>query len=68
MYLSILFFRDYSEKKIKENVECEIFQTILEEARDSYSTDIVHECQSNYPEDMENNLENIILWLQQWHL
>jgi adenylate kinase len=60
------FCREYPEKKIQENVECEIFQTILEEARGSYSTDIVHECPSNTPDEMETNLENIVTWLQQW--
>ncbi|XP_028397464.1 adenylate kinase isoenzyme 6-like isoform X1 [Dendronephthya gigantea] len=58
--------REYSEKKIQENVECEIFQSILEEARESYSTDIVHECVSNTPEEMERNLDNIQRWLQEW--
>lgn len=65
--LTCFFCRDYSEKKIQENVECEIFQTILEEARESYSNNIVHECSSNTPEDMEVNLENIQAWIQQWH-
>lgn len=62
----VLVFREYSQKKIQENIECEIFQTILEEARESYSTDIVHECQSNTPAEMETNLDNIQIWLQQW--
>lgn len=28
--------RGYNEKKIRENVECEIFGVLLEEARESY--------------------------------
>jgi adenylate kinase len=63
---TVLVSREYPEKKIQENVECEIFQTILEEAKESYSADIVHECQSNTPEEMETNLDNIQRWLQQW--
>lgn len=66
--------RGYSEFKIKENVECEIFGTLLEEARESYrlvfsylqkfnknyfSEDIVHELQSETTEQMEENLERI---------
>ena len=58
--------RDYSKEKIEENVQCEIFQTLLEEARDSYEPDIVHELMSNAPEDMENNLEQIVLWVSTW--
>lgn len=36
--------RGYSQKKISENIECEIMQVIVEEARDSYKceTDPVH--------------------------
>ncbi|XP_057316042.1 adenylate kinase isoenzyme 6-like [Hydractinia symbiolongicarpus] len=58
--------RGYSVDKIKENVECEIFQTLLEEARQSYDVNIVHEIQSNTPDDMEQNLEQIVQWIQTW--
>ena len=61
-------FRGYTEKKVQENVQCEIFQTLLEEARESYKTEIVHELQSNTPEQMEENLNNIMAWLEQWKL
>ena len=54
------------EKKVQENVQCEIFQTILEEARDSYKHEIVHELNSNKPDDMEENLSRILQWIQQW--
>lgn len=58
--------RLYSAKKIQENVQCEIFQTILEEARESYKNNVVHELPSNTPEDMENNLDQIMQWVQVW--
>ena len=58
--------RKYSEEKIKENVQCEIFQTLLEEARESYDTNIVHELESNTSADMERNLEQIIQWIKTW--
>lgn len=51
--------RGYSEIKIKENVECEIFQIVLEEARESYSKNIILELKNNTIEDMENNIEII---------
>lgn len=41
-------------------------QTLLEEARESYDPEIVHELQSNTPEDLEQNLDRIILWIEQW--
>ena len=58
--------RNYSEEKIKENVQCEIFQTLLEEARESYDINIVHELESNNPTDMERNLDQIIQWINSW--
>ena len=63
---SFSYCRGYSGKKLKENIECEIFQTILEEARESYKKEIVHELQSNTPEELENNLEQIQMWIDQW--
>lgn len=58
--------RGYKGKKLTQNVECEIFQTILEEARESYRKEIVHELQSDSPEQLETNLEQIEAWIQQW--
>ncbi|KAF2879362.1 hypothetical protein ILUMI_26809 [Ignelater luminosus] len=58
--------RGYSGKKLEDNIQCEIFQTILEEARASYATEIVHELSSHTPEELESNLQRICLWLQQW--
>lgn len=58
--------RGYSEKKRSENMECEIMQVVLEESRESYNPDIVHELQSNTPEDMEGNIARIEQWLEAW--
>jgi len=58
--------RGYTGKKLQENIQCEIFQTILEEARDSYKAEIVHELSSNSPSDMEDNLVRITEWIQQY--
>ncbi|CAF0731536.1 unnamed protein product [Brachionus calyciflorus] len=60
--------RDYSEKKIQENVQAEIFQVLLDEALDSYKPEIVFELQSNTPEDMDENLNKIKNWIQQWKI
>jgi len=54
----------YEGRKLRENVECEIFQTILEEARDSYRAEIVHELASNTPDDMESNISQILKWIE----
>ena len=58
--------RGYSGKKLSDNVECEIMQTLLEEARESYSIEIVHELNSNTPAELEQNMERICSWIEQW--
>jgi adenylate kinase len=58
--------RGYNEKKRSENMEAEIMQVILEEARDSYAHEIVHEVASNTVDDMESNVTRIDQWCKQW--
>ena len=58
--------RDYNETKVEENVQCEIFQTILDEAQESYKPEIVHELRSDEPAEIESNAFNIKLWIEQW--
>ena len=60
--------RKYSERKRSENMECEIMQIILEEAREAFPAEIVHEVPSNTLEDMENNVERVQAWIKQWIL
>ena len=52
--------------KLTNNIECEIFQTILEEAKDSYKAEIVFELTSNVPEDLEHNIDTIVQWIDEW--
>ena len=54
--------RNYSEKKRTENLECEIMQTCLEEAMESYDANIVQELPNNTLEDLESNVERIMSW------
>lgn len=58
--------RGYTGKKLQDNVQCEIFQTIYEEAREAYSEEIVHQLPSDTPEDLERNLEQLVQWTEQW--
>lgn len=58
--------RGYGEKKLRDNLECEIFQTILDEARDSYDTQIVHELRSDTDKDLKENISRIVRWVKQW--
>jgi adenylate kinase len=58
--------RGYNEKKRQENMESEIMQVILEEAREAYDHDIVYEVPSNTVEDMESNVNRVKAWSKQW--
>ncbi|EQC27844.1 hypothetical protein SDRG_14426 [Saprolegnia diclina VS20] len=61
-----LVARGYSEKKVQENVECEIMQVVLEEAQSSYEPEIVQELSSVSIEDMESNVARVMAWAQHW--
>lgn len=41
-------------------------QVVLEEARSSYANEIIVELNSDSTEDLENNVERIIQWIQNW--
>eukprot|EP00542_Grammatophora_oceanica_P006090 CAMPEP_0194059698 /NCGR_PEP_ID=MMETSP0009_2-20130614/69767_1 /TAXON_ID=210454 /ORGANISM="Grammatophora oceanica, Strain CCMP 410" /LENGTH=193 /DNA_ID=CAMNT_0038710351 /DNA_START=45 /DNA_END=626 /DNA_ORIENTATION=+ len=58
--------RGYSDKKRDENMECEIMQVILEEAREAYDHEIVHEVPSNTTEDIDSNIARVEAWTKQW--
>lgn len=58
--------RNYPEAKLQENLDAEIMQVLLEEARESYDEDIVIELQSNTPVDTESNVERIEKWIEEW--
>ena len=58
--------RGYSDTKIRGNVECEIFQTLIEEAKESYDEDIVKVCASDSIEDMEENEKSICEFIRNW--
>lgn len=58
--------RGYGERKLQENMECEIMQVVLEEAREAYDVNIVHEVPSNTVEDMESTVQRVRDWSKQW--
>merc|ERR1740128_1291969 len=58
--------RGYSGKKLEENVQAEIFQTILDEAKESYREEIVVELQSEVEEHVESNVSRVMMWVEQW--
>ncbi|PQE16567.1 POS9-activating factor FAP7 protein [Rutstroemia sp. NJR-2017a BBW] len=58
--------RNYPEAKLQENLDAEIMEVLLEEARESYDEEIVVELTSDTSEEMESNVERIEGWIKQW--
>ncbi|KAI0123510.1 AAA domain-containing protein [Xylariales sp. AK1849] len=58
--------RKYAEAKLQENLDSEIMEVLLQEARDSYDEQIVVELTSNDSDQMESNVDRIEAWVKQW--
>ncbi|XP_020805517.1 adenylate kinase isoenzyme 6 homolog [Drosophila serrata] len=58
--------RQYNEKKLKSNIECEIFATILEEAYDSYKEDKVFKLCNETKADADNCLKTVKNWYRMY--
>lgn len=58
--------RHYPEQKLQENLDSEIMEVLLEEARESYDAEIVVELQSNELEDLDSNVDRIEKWITSW--
>lgn len=58
--------RNYSEQKLQENMDAEIMEVLLDEARDAFDVEMVIELQSNTLEDTESNASRIEAWVEQW--
>ncbi|KAJ1554780.1 hypothetical protein HK405_004082 [Cladochytrium tenue] len=56
--------RGYNQKKITENIDCEIMEVVAGEARESYAEDVVVELRSETLEDMEENVHRIETWIE----
>lgn len=57
--------RGYNQKKIDENIDCEIFGVLKEEVEDSYSKEKIMELQSNEVDDMQANMNTIALRIKE---
>lgn len=58
--------RGYGEKKLQENMDCEIMEVLSQEARDAYDNEMVVELKSEKMEDIDSNVERIEQWIRQW--
>ncbi|KAL2114594.1 hypothetical protein VUR80DRAFT_4577 [Thermomyces stellatus] len=58
--------RDYPEAKLQENLDTELMDVLIQEAREAYDEEIVIELQSNESDEMEENVDRIEAWVKQW--
>lgn len=58
--------RGYAEAKLQENLQCEIMQVCLEEARESYAQEIVIELPNNAVEDRDAGVARVEDWHRAW--
>lgn len=58
--------RNYSETKLQQNLDAEIFQELLEEARGAYDGNVVQEMWSDDLGMMDENVERIGGWVEEW--
>ena len=68
MQSTLSFIRHYPLKKIQENNEAEIMEVVLDEARSSYTQEIVIELRSEDTEDLESNVGRIVQWISSWRV
>ncbi|KAL8645111.1 MAG: hypothetical protein Q9226_007451 [Calogaya cf. arnoldii] len=58
--------RNYPEQKMQENMDAEIMEVLLNEAREAFEPELVIELQSNTSDDVEGNASRIETWIEQW--
>ncbi|KAH1191736.1 Adenylate kinase isoenzyme 6 [Glycine max] len=58
----------YKDSKLSNNIECEIFQVLLEEAKESYSEEKVIAMKSDNIEDISRNVATLTDWVRNWSL
>jgi len=58
--------RKYTAKKLEENMDAEIMQVLLDEAREAYDEEIVVELRSDELTDVDGNVERIQQWVERW--
>ncbi|KAF7862813.1 uncharacterized protein EAF02_010362 [Botrytis sinoallii] len=58
--------RNYPEAKLQENLDAEIMEVLLDEARESYDEEIVVELRSDTSDEVESNVKRVEAWVKQW--
>jgi adenylate kinase len=58
--------RGYGARKLEQNMDAEIMQVLLDEARGAFDEEVVVELKSNTMEDLDANVERVAQWVEQW--
>lgn len=58
--------RKYNPLKLSQNIDSEIMEVILDDARNYFPLERIVELQSNVLEDQDTNVERIGQWLRSW--
>ncbi|GAB4852398.1 Adenylate kinase isoenzyme 6 [Ancistrocladus abbreviatus] len=58
--------RGYTGSKLSNNIECEIFQVLLEEAKESYPEEIVVNMRCDSIDDISRNVATLKDWVTNW--
>jgi len=58
--------RCYSDAKVRQNVDCEIFQVLLDEARSVFDSSMVREMVNNNNNDLLKNVAEVVAWRDEW--
>lgn len=67
LHIFIVFLnRGYTGSKLSNNIECEIFQVLLEEAKESYREDIVVALKNDTVDEMNTNVATLANWTRSW--
>ncbi|KAL1886067.1 factor activating pos9 [Ceratocystis pirilliformis] len=58
--------RNYAEAKLQENLDSELMDVLITEAREGFEESIVVELNSNTTEEMDENIDRISSWVKNW--
>lgn len=58
--------RGYAQNKIDEDMDAEIMEVALQEAREAYDEEIVIELFSDDVDEIEGNVERVKKWVEAW--
>eukprot|EP00922_Rhytidocystis_sp_ex-Travisia-forbesii_P064289 GHVS01095553.1.p1 GENE.GHVS01095553.1~~GHVS01095553.1.p1 ORF type:complete len:204 (+),score=48.19 GHVS01095553.1:242-853(+) len=56
----------YRENKITQNIECEIFQVVYDEAMEQFPEDLIVQFNNNTLEELQANVQRIKQWVEEW--